>query len=137
MDTEHGELARIIGDVRRAERERDAATERAERAERERDDLAATLETRTAEHALAMARVTELEARLEFADRGLKTLTDAGWELATERDVLRAEHAALAAARREGAEEMRSNILDVVPYITEHDKAIIAALPLDAPGGGS
>jgi chromosome segregation ATPase len=132
MDTEHGEMARIIGDVRRAERERDAATERAERAEaqhatvlaslehalaqgdalnaeakdmhdraaaaevratvaervrddlrviaerqvddiegatvrirrieRERDDLAATLETRNAEHALAMARVAELEA---------------------------------------------------------------------------
>jgi len=39
-----------------------ALTERAERAERERDDLAATLETRTAEHALAMARVAELEA---------------------------------------------------------------------------
>ena len=38
------------------------AAERAERAERERDDLAAVLETRTAEHALAMARVTELEA---------------------------------------------------------------------------
>jgi len=38
------------------------AAERAERAERERDDLAATLETRTAEHALAMARVAELEA---------------------------------------------------------------------------
>ena len=38
------------------------AAERAERAERERDDLAATLETRTAEHALAMARVRELEA---------------------------------------------------------------------------
>lgn len=79
MDTEHGEhreIARLIGDLRRAERER--------------DDLAATLETRTAEHALAMARVRELEARLEFADRGLKTLTDAGWELATERDRLRA-----------------------------------------------
>ena len=42
--------------------ERDAATKRAERAERERDDLAATIETRTAEHALAMARVRELEA---------------------------------------------------------------------------
>lgn len=64
--------------------------DRVERAERERDDLAATLETRNAEHALAMARVRELEARLEFADRGLKTLTDAGWELATERDRLRA-----------------------------------------------
>ena len=51
MDTEHGEhreIARLIGDLRRAERER--------------DDLAAVLETRTAEHALAMARVTELEA---------------------------------------------------------------------------
>jgi len=51
MDTEHGEhreIARLIGDLRRAERER--------------DDLAATLETRNAEHALAMARVRELEA---------------------------------------------------------------------------
>ena len=45
---EHREIARLIGDLRRAERER--------------DDLAATLETRTAEHALAMARVRELEA---------------------------------------------------------------------------
>lgn len=42
--------------------ERNGATERAERAERERNDLAATLETRTTEHALAMARVRELEA---------------------------------------------------------------------------
>ena len=40
----------------------DAADSRAARAERERDDLAATLETRTAEHALAMERVRELEA---------------------------------------------------------------------------
>ena len=39
-----------------------ALTERAERAERERDDLAATLETRNAEHALAVERVRELEA---------------------------------------------------------------------------
>ena len=38
------------------------AAERAERAERERDDLAATLETRNAEHALALGRVRELEA---------------------------------------------------------------------------
>lgn len=45
---EHREIARLIGDLRRAERER--------------DDLAATLETRTAEHAMAMARVAELEA---------------------------------------------------------------------------
>lgn len=35
-------------------------------------------------------RLRELEARLEFADRGLKTLTDAGWELAAECDRLRA-----------------------------------------------
>ena len=73
-------------------RHEDAAVWRArvDAAERERDDLAATLETRTAEHALAVERVRELEARPEFADRGLKTLTDAGWELATERDRLRA-----------------------------------------------
>jgi hypothetical protein len=55
------------------------AAERAERAERERDDLAAVLETRTAEHALAMARVTELEAMLDAMNRrsrhaGLPTL---------------------------------------------------------------
>ena len=43
------------------------AAERAERAERERDDLAATLETRNAEHALAMARVRELEAAVRHA----------------------------------------------------------------------
>lgn len=49
-DGEHREIARLIGDLRRAERER--------------DDLAATLETRNAEHAAAMARVAELEARL-------------------------------------------------------------------------
>jgi hypothetical protein len=46
--TEHTEIAKLIGDLQRAERERDA--------------LAATLETRTTEHALAMARVRELEA---------------------------------------------------------------------------
>lgn len=39
-----------------------ALTERAERAERERDDLAATLEARTAEHVLAMERAVEMEA---------------------------------------------------------------------------
>lgn len=63
MDTEHGEhreIARLIGDLRRAERER--------------DDLAATLETRNAEHALAMARVTELEARLTAARKATEDL---------------------------------------------------------------
>ncbi len=45
-------------------RHEDAAVWRArvDAAERERDDLAATLETRTAEHALAVERVRELEA---------------------------------------------------------------------------
>lgn len=56
-------LERTAARVLTVAEERDAATKRAERAERERDDLAATLETRTAEHALAMARVRELEAR--------------------------------------------------------------------------
>lgn len=70
--------------------ELEAARDAAERAERERDDALAIIETRNAEHALAMERVRDLEARLEFADRGLKTLTDAGWELATERALLRA-----------------------------------------------
>ena len=88
-EQEERNAALIVGAVNALPTLLDAA-ERAERAERERDDLAATLETRTAEHALAMERVRELEARLEFADRGLKTLTDAGWELATERDRLRA-----------------------------------------------
>lgn len=47
-------------------RHEDAAVWRArvDAAERERDDLAAVLETRTAEHALAVARVAELEAIL-------------------------------------------------------------------------
>ena len=48
MDTEHGEIARLIGDLRRAERER--------------DDLAATLETRTAEHALAVKQLAAVTA---------------------------------------------------------------------------
>lgn len=58
-DTSHAAL--IVAAVNALPGLLDAA-ERAERAERERDDLAAVLETRTAEHALAMARVTELEA---------------------------------------------------------------------------
>ncbi len=71
MNTEHGEIARLIGDLRRAERER--------------DDLAATLETRTAEHALAMARVRELEAAAQLAplvacvDALRSAARDAGW----------------------------------------------------------
>ncbi len=60
-DTSHAAL--IVSAVNALPGLLDAA-ERAERAERERDDLAAVLETRTAEHALAMARVTELEAIL-------------------------------------------------------------------------
>lgn len=58
-DTSHAAL--IVSAVNALPGLLDAA-ERAERAERERDDLAATLETRAAEHALAMERVTELEA---------------------------------------------------------------------------
>ena len=54
--------------------------DRVERAERERDDLAATLETRTAEHALAMARVRELEAERDAwrrtAESGSVSLAD-------------------------------------------------------------
>ena len=60
-DTSHAAL--IVSAVNALPGLLDAA-ERAERAERERDDLAAVLETRTAEHALAMARVRELEAIL-------------------------------------------------------------------------
>ena len=51
--TEHREIARLIGDLRRV-----ALT---------LDDLAATLATRTAEHAHAMARVRELEAAARHA----------------------------------------------------------------------
>lgn len=51
-----------------------AAEVRAGAAERERDDLAATLETRTAAHALAMARVAELEARLTAARKATEDL---------------------------------------------------------------
>ena len=47
---------------RESERREQELRDRLIAAERERDDLAATLETRTAEHALAVARVTELEA---------------------------------------------------------------------------
>lgn len=47
---------------RESERREQELRDRLIAAERERDDLAAVLETRTAEHALAMARVTELEA---------------------------------------------------------------------------
>ena len=60
-EQEERNAALIVGAVNALPGLLDAA-ERAERAERERDDLAATLETRTAEHALAMARVRELEA---------------------------------------------------------------------------
>lgn len=45
----------------------------------------------------AEARVAEMEARLQFADDGLKKLTDAGWSLATQRDRLRARVAELEA----------------------------------------
>ena len=69
MDTEHGEhreIARLIGDLRRAERER--------------DDLAATLETRNAEHALAMTQVREMEAERDAwrrnAESGAVSLAD-------------------------------------------------------------
>lgn len=56
MDTEHGEhreIARLIGDVRRAERERDEATARAERAEARVRELEAALAR--ADHAASMA----------------------------------------------------------------------------------
>ncbi len=57
--------------------ERDAATKRAERAERERDDLAATLETRTAEHALAVEHLAAVTAdRDEMAARRDDALAD-------------------------------------------------------------
>lgn len=59
-DGEHREIARLIGDLRRAERER--------------DDLAATLETRNAEHAAAMARVAELATALAIVTAELDAL---------------------------------------------------------------
>lgn len=50
----------------------DAADSRAARAERERDDLAATLETRTAEHAAALRALSEaravVDASMTFSD---------------------------------------------------------------------
>lgn len=42
-------------------------SERVKRAERERDDLAATLETRTAEHALAMEQLAAVTAERDVA----------------------------------------------------------------------
>jgi len=70
-----------------AERARDEARAEAHRlsarliaAERERDDLAATLETRNAEHALAMTRVREMEAERDAwrrnAESGAVSLAD-------------------------------------------------------------
>jgi hypothetical protein len=46
----------------------DAADSRAARAERERDDLAATLETRTAEHAAALRALSEARAVVDALD---------------------------------------------------------------------
>lgn len=53
MDTEFAEMVRAVDDLRRAERER--------------DDLAATLETRTAEHALAMAQLAAVTRERDVA----------------------------------------------------------------------
>lgn len=61
MDTEHGEhreMARLIGDVRRAERERDEATARAERAEAQHATVLASLT-----HALAQGDALNAEAK--------------------------------------------------------------------------
>lgn len=70
--------------------ELDAARDAAERAERERDDARAEVETLRAEAVLLREQLAAATARLEFADAGLKKLADAGWELATDRDRLRA-----------------------------------------------
>ena len=62
LATATASVQQLRADVELATAQRDAEACRADDAEGERDALAATLETRTAEHALAMARVRELEA---------------------------------------------------------------------------
>lgn len=59
---------------RESERREQELRDRLIAAERERDDLAATLETRTAEHALAVARIAALEARLTAARKATEDL---------------------------------------------------------------
>jgi len=63
VESFEGDCYPLCGPCHLELRHEDAAVWRArvDAAERERDDLAAVLETRTAEHALAMARVRELE----------------------------------------------------------------------------
>lgn len=48
------------------------------------------VETLKRQHDEARAELAQLRERLAFANAGLKTLTDAGWTLAGERDALRA-----------------------------------------------
>ena len=67
LATATASVRQLRADVELATGQRDAEACRADNAEAERDDLAATLETRTAEHALAMARVRELEYVLRAA----------------------------------------------------------------------
>ncbi len=52
------------------------AAERAERAERERDDLAATLETRNAEHALAVEQLAAVTAEHDLLGSNVQLLMD-------------------------------------------------------------
>ena len=52
------------------------AAERAERAERERDDLAATLETRNAEHALAVEQLAAVTAEHDLLGSNVQSLMD-------------------------------------------------------------
>lgn len=74
LATATASVRQLRADVELATAQRDAEVCRADNAEAERDDLAATLETRTAEHALAVARVRELEARLTAARKATEDL---------------------------------------------------------------
>jgi hypothetical protein len=111
----------------------------------DKGELGHIASTAQAEARTARARVALIEAERDEARAKLRAAEAEVERLRAENATLRASTGAavdgvramlpeaLKVAREEGAAAMRSSILDVVPYITEHDKAIIAALPLDAP----
>lgn len=67
LATATASVRQLRADVELATAQRDAETCRADNAECERDDLAATLETRTAEHALAMEQLAAVTAERDVA----------------------------------------------------------------------